>query len=78
VIQQRHLDPDTGAARIDVITVSDRGRTPRAYYQQLYRVEETEAMRTEAGFAIADVLDAEQTPGYRTNAGHVLLVARRR
>jgi D-alanine-D-alanine ligase len=77
VIQQRHLDPDTGAARIDVITVSERGRTPRAYYQQLYRVDEIEAMLVEAGFAIADVLEAEQTPQYRTNAGHVLLVTRR-
>jgi hypothetical protein len=33
VIQQRRLGPETGAARIDVITVSRRGRTPRAYYQ---------------------------------------------
>jgi hypothetical protein len=78
VIQQRHLDPDTGAARIDVITVSERGRIPRAYYQQLYRVDEIKAMLTEADFAVADVLEAEQGPQYRTNAGHVLLVARRR
>jgi SAM-dependent methyltransferase len=28
VIQQRHLDPETGAARIDVITVSRRGAHP--------------------------------------------------
>jgi hypothetical protein len=31
VIQQRHLDPEAGAAC-----------TPRAYYQQLYRTEEVQ------------------------------------
>jgi hypothetical protein len=61
-----------------VITVSERGRTPRAYCQQLYRVGEIEAMLVEAGFAVAGVVEAEQAPQYRTNAGHVLLVARRR
>ncbi len=77
VIQQRHLDPETGAARIDVITVSRRGRTPRAYYQQLYRTDEVQEMLASCGFEILEALEASEVPEYRTNVGHVLLVAYR-
>ncbi len=77
VIQQRHLNPETGAARIDVITVSGHRRTPRTYYQQLYRIDQVQEMLAASGFEIRDALDASRVPEYRTNVGHVLLVARR-
>jgi SAM-dependent methyltransferase len=78
VIQQRRLDPDSGAARIDVVTISERGRTPRVYYQQLYRIDEIQGMLADAGFEVRETLDATNVPEYRSNVGHVLLVAPRR
>jgi hypothetical protein len=55
-----------GAARIGVITVSKRGRTPRAYYQQLYRTDEVQAMLASCGFEILEALEPSEVPGCRT------------
>ena len=48
-----------------------------AYYQQLYRTDEVQEMLASCGFEILEALEPSEVPEYRTNVGHVLLVARR-
>jgi hypothetical protein len=46
------------------------------YYQQLYTAKELSAMLTAAGFATVRLLDAAELSEYRSNRGHLLVMAR--
>lgn len=76
VVQHRRLDTVRGIARIRVTIETAKGSTSRMYYQQLYTAKELSAMLTAAGFATVRLLDAAELSEYRSNRGHLLVMAR--
>jgi SAM-dependent methyltransferase len=76
VVQHRHLDAVRGIARIRVTIETGKGPMSRTYYQQLYTIKELTAMLAAAGFAAVQFLDAAELAEYRSNRGHLLVIAR--
>lgn len=75
MVQCRKLDGASGLARISVTIETDHGRVSRMYYQQLYRQNELRDMLTGARFTVRDIVQASDVSAFRSNRGHLLVLA---